>query len=103
MSFVIKKSRRIEYDLLAAAYWYDEQQPGLGEEFLDECDAVIATLSSSALLYAVRFADVRCVRLRRFHRYGVFYVIRGEEVRLVAIHHGSRDSRWLRERRRQLD
>ena len=103
MSFVIKKSRLIEYDLLAAASWYDEQQPGLGEEFLDECDAVVATLSSNALLYAVRFADVRCLRLRRFHRYGVFYVIRGDEVRLVAIHHGSRDSRWLRARRRQLD
>lgn len=103
MSFVVKKPRLVEEDLLAAALWYDEQQPGLGDEFLDECDAVIASLSVGALLYAVRFADVHCVRLRRFHRYGVFYVIRGDEVRLLAIHHGSRDSHWLHGRRRQLD
>jgi hypothetical protein len=45
---------------------------------------------------------VRCVRLKRFHSYGVFYVIRGDEVRLLAIHHGARDSHWLRERSEHL-
>jgi plasmid stabilization system protein ParE len=102
MSFAVKKLRFIEEDQLDAADWYDRQQPGLGDDFLDECEAVIASLSSNALLYSVRFEDVRCVRLKRFHRYGVFYVIRNDEVRLLAIHHGARDSQWLRERKIQV-
>ncbi len=102
MNFAVKRPRPVEDDQLAAAAWYDEQQPGLGDDFLDESDAVIAALADKALLYAVRFEDVRCVRLKRFHKYGIFYVIRGDEVRLLTIHHGSRDDRWLRERRKQL-
>ena len=102
MSFVIKRPRLVEEDQLAAAVWYAGQQPGLGDAFLDESETLIASLAANALLYSVRFADVRCLRLRRFHRYGVYYVIRGGEVRLLAIHHGARDPKWLHQRRRQL-
>ena len=102
MSFVVRKHRLVEADQLFAAVWYDEQQPGLGDDFLDESERVISSLTKNALLYSVRFDDVRCVRLRRFQPYGVFYVIRGSEVRLIAIHHGARDEHWLRERRQQL-
>lgn len=103
MSFVIRRPRLVEEDLLAAALWYDEQQPGLGDAFLDEADTIISTLADKALLYSVRFDDVRCLRLHRFHKYGVYYIIRGDEVRVVAIHHGSRDQRWLLDRKRLLD
>jgi plasmid stabilization system protein ParE len=102
MKFAVKKPRPVEDDQLAAALWYDEQQPGLGDEFLDESESVIASLSVTALLHAPKFADVRCARLRRFHPYGVFYVIRGEEVRLLAIQHGARHPRRLHKRRQQL-
>ena len=102
MKFVIRKPRPVEADQLAAARWYDEQQPGLGDDFLNETEAVINALADHALLYSVRFADVRCVRLRRFKRYGVFYLIHGQEIILLAIHHGSRDPRWVHERRKQL-
>jgi plasmid stabilization system protein ParE len=102
MSFAVKKHRLVEEDQFAAADWYDRQQPGLGDDFLDESEAIIASLSANALLYSIRFEDVRCVRLKRFHKYGVFYVIRGDEVRLLAIHHGARDLHWLQERRKQL-
>ncbi len=35
MSFAVRKPRAVEEDQLQAAVWYDEQQPGLGDEFLD--------------------------------------------------------------------
>jgi plasmid stabilization system protein ParE len=102
MSFAVRTPRVVEEDQLLAAVWYDEQQPGLGDEFLNEVESVVASLAKNALLFSVRFADVRCARLRRFHKYGVYYAIRGDEVRLLAIHHGARDPRWLHERRRLL-
>jgi hypothetical protein len=36
MKFAVKRLRPVEADQLAAALWYDEQLPGLGDDFLDE-------------------------------------------------------------------
>jgi hypothetical protein len=36
MRFVVKKHRLVEDDQLTAAAWDDDQQPGLGDDFLDE-------------------------------------------------------------------
>jgi plasmid stabilization system protein ParE len=102
MSFVVKRPPPVEDDLLAAAIWYDEQMPGLGDEFLDEAEAAIATLTVNALIYAVRFDDVRCLRLRRFHPYGIFYTVRGRDIIVLAIHHGARDPDGLSARSRKF-
>jgi hypothetical protein len=102
MKFAIRRPRLVESDQLAAAVWYDEQQPGLGDDFLNESEAAIKSLAGDALLYSIRFADVRCIRLRRFKRYGVYYIIHGEEVIVLAIHHGARDPKWLQQRRQEL-
>ncbi|HXI71252.1 MAG TPA: hypothetical protein VNN22_12920 [Verrucomicrobiae bacterium] len=66
MKFAVRKLRPADADALKAAAWYDEQQPGLGDAFFDDVDAAIAALAENPLIYSVRFADVRCVRLRRF-------------------------------------
>ena len=103
MKFAVRKLKPADADALKAAAWYDEQQPGLGDAFFDELDAAIASLSENPLLCSVRFADVRCIRLRRFTDYGVFYLITGREIWVLAVHHGARHPRWLRERRHRLD
>ena len=102
MRFAVKKLRAAEADALAAATWYDEQLPGLGSAFLDELEAAVARLNENPELFAIRFSDVRCVRLRRFKDYGVFYLIVGHEVRVIAVHHGARHPRSLRARRSEL-
>ena len=66
MKFAVRKLRPAETDALKAALWYDEQLPGLGVVFFDELDAALALLADNPLIYAIRFADVRCIRLRRF-------------------------------------
>lgn len=102
MSFVVRTIPHAEEDMIEAARWYDRRELGLGEQFLDEVDAVVSSLAERALLYAVRFADTRRAPLRRFKKYGVFYVIRGEEVVVFAVVHGSRSPRWSRLRRKLL-
>ena len=64
MSFVVKKLPPAEQDALEAAIWYEERQPGLGEEFLSEIDRAVQALRKSALFHRIRFADVR--RGRRY-------------------------------------
>jgi toxin ParE1/3/4 len=98
MSFVVRKLPLAEQDLLDAAIWYEERQLGLGEEFLVEVDRAARKLSESALHHRLRFADVRRAPLHRFKFYGIYYVIRGEEVWILAIFHGRRHPRVLQER-----
>jgi plasmid stabilization system protein ParE len=95
---VVRKLPLAEQDALEAAIWYEQRQPGLGEEFLDEVDRAVRTLSESALHYRIRFADVRRTPIQRFKFYGIYYVTRDEEVWILAIFHGRRHPRALQER-----
>ena len=102
MNYAVKRLDLAEADALVAARWYDQQQSGLGDEFLSEIERAIAALGRNPLLYSVRFGDVRCAPVQRFKAYGVFYVIRGAEVWVFSVFHGARHPRWLRERRRGI-
>ncbi len=102
MSFVVKKLPLAEQDALEAAIWYEERQPGLGDEFLSEADRAVDALSESALLHRIRFADVRRAPIHRFKFYGVYYIVREQEVWILAIFHGRRHPRWLQRRRGQM-
>ncbi|MEK7685574.1 MAG: type II toxin-antitoxin system RelE/ParE family toxin [Verrucomicrobiota bacterium] len=95
MKFVVKKRRLAEDDAVAAAAWYDEQLPGLGGDFLDEVEAAVSSLADNALIHSIRFTDVRCVRLQRFKDYGAYYLIRGNEVWVLAVLHGAREVQKL--------
>jgi len=48
-------------------------------------------LEREALLYAVRFADVRRINLRAF-RHGVFYFVTAEAAVVLAVLHAARDT-----------
>jgi len=102
MKFVVRKLKPVDSDLLRAAVWYENQQPGLGDAFVDDLDAAIGLLSENPLIYSVRFNEVRCIRLRRFTSHGNYYLMVGGEIWILAVHHGARHPRWLRERRRKL-
>jgi hypothetical protein len=41
MSFVVRKLPAAERDALEAAIWYEERQPGLGDDFLNEVDRTV--------------------------------------------------------------
>jgi len=99
MNFVVRKRSLAEADAADAALWHEAQAPGLGGDFLDEVEAAITSLEQDALLYRVRFSEVRCLRLRRFKAYGVYYVIRGPEVWVLAVLHGAREVEKLLQQR----
>jgi toxin ParE1/3/4 len=99
MRFVVKKLPIAEQDTLEAALWYDEREQGLGDDFLNEVDAAVKRLTYSALVHRIRFADVRRAPVLRFKFYGIYYLIREQEVWIIAIEHGRRHPRHLQQRR----
>jgi toxin ParE1/3/4 len=98
MSLVVRRLPLAKQDTLDAAIWYEQRQPGLGDEFLDEVDRAVRVLSESPRHHRTRFADVRRAMIHRFKFYGIYYTIREEEVWILAIFHGRRHPRRLQKR-----
>ena len=96
----LKNHRLVGADFQSAYGWYEEECPGLGLEFAAEFRRAYHKLRQGSLLYAVRFSGIRRVNLERFS-YGIFYTVKQNEVRVLAVLHASRDTEYiLAERRR---
>jgi toxin ParE1/3/4 len=85
-----------EADIAAAYVYYEEASEGLGAEFLRAVEASLAIIERTPQLYAVVHREVRRALLWRFP-YGIFYVIDGDTVVVLACFHARRDpAQWQR-------
>lgn len=76
--------------------WYESKAEGLGAEFIRAVDACLATIERNPTVYAVVHKQVRRALLRRFP-YGIFYLIEGKTIVVIACFHAHRDpKRWRR-------
>ena len=103
MKLTVRFTDEALLDQIEAASWYERQRQGLGHSFATEVSAAARNLETAALAHAVRFADVRRVGLRRFTAYGLFYIVRGEQVTIFSVTHRARNPAWLRRKRERLD
>lgn len=97
---IIKKHRLVAADFRSAFDWHEDQRSGLGLEFAADFRRAYERLRQGPLLYAIRFGNVRRLNLERFS-YGLFYVVRGNEIWVLAILHASRDSEEILKERRK--
>jgi hypothetical protein len=82
--------------MLGAARYYDAQQDGLGNEFLDEIALVIGRIKASPVLIAPFAGDFRSRLLSRFP-YGLVYRLNGDDALIIAVaHHARRQGYWTR-------
>lgn len=77
--------------------WYEQQQVGLGDEFLAALDEAFRRLQEAPEMHQVVHRDVRRAMPRRFP-YGIFYRVHADRVEVIAVHHGRRDPRSWRSR-----
>jgi toxin ParE1/3/4 len=91
----------VEADATDAAEWYERQQAGLGAAFVAEYRERLHHLPDEALLYAVRFHDIRRVNLPKFP-YGIFYFLVENGIVILGVLHGARDSEAELARRRKI-
>ena len=96
----LKRHPLVRADLQSAYDWYEDELPGLGSEFRQEFFRAYRKVGQQPLLYSVRFSGIRRLNLARFS-YGIFYTVQRDEVRVLAVLHGSRETKnVLTERRR---
>ncbi|HEX5399741.1 MAG TPA: hypothetical protein VFY06_11920 [Verrucomicrobiae bacterium] len=81
---------RLEYD--EAILWYDEQQPGLGDEFEAEVNRVIGEILKNPERF--RFASLKSRKARlleKFHRYSIYFSIQPDHISIVSVFDGARN------------
>jgi plasmid stabilization system protein ParE len=89
---------KAESDMLAAARWYEEQNPGLGTEFLRAAETCIAAVDRNSHMYAVVYKDIRRALFRRFP-YGLFFLLSDETTTVIACFHGRQSLARLKHRK----
>jgi toxin ParE1/3/4 len=96
MAYRLTVSDRAAREIGEAYEWYQEQSPGLGNEFLDALDVQFQSIIGSPQLYAQTQRGIRRALLPRFP-YGVFYAAKREVISVLAVVRTSRSPRrWPR-------
>lgn len=74
--------------------WYEQRQSGLGRDFLDEVERVLADITANPARYGFAETDIREGLLNRFP-YAIYYRVLTDRIRVLAVYHSSRDpSGW---------
>ena len=77
-------------DIAGSQKWYEERASGLGDEFVEAVDEILASVTKHPLAFPVVRNVVRRALTRRFP-YGVFFLLAEETVVVLAVLHQSRD------------
>ena len=86
MNWVVLLRPAAESDLTAARDWYEQQQPGLGSEFVDEVAAAMRLLESVPERERLYYRNFRRVLLDRFP-YKIFYQVIDRRVVIFRVLH----------------
>ena len=85
-----------EVDITDAAVWYEQQQAGVGHEFLGEVESAISAAAENPFRYPRlrRTPEVRRVLMQRFP-YRVFFIRRAQDIVVFRVLHSARaDREW---------
>jgi plasmid stabilization system protein ParE len=96
MTFRFVDAALAEYP--AAGRYYNQQVPGLGDDFVDEIEAGVRKILATPFTWRVVEDDVRRFLVSRFP-YGIYYTIENDVVIIWAIKHLHRDPDYWQQRR----
>ncbi len=86
-----------EEELSAAALWYEGQQAGLGDDFVNEFESTLHRILRVPVQWRVFQGENRKLNFHRFP-YAIVYSLHGETLFLKAVMHLSRRPFYWRDR-----
>src|SRR5688572_5568358 len=89
--------RAAKRDLEEGRRWYEDRRPGLGQEFVSSVETALALIREFPLIFPKVDSRIRRARTERFP-FGIFYLIDGQTIRVIAVLHNARSSVWWRSR-----
>jgi hypothetical protein len=94
---LVVRHPEVAAELQAAALWYEDRQPGLGEDFLTEYEFVIAEILSDPRRWRTFYRSNRKLNFRRFP-YALIYSVEPNSIRVKAVAHLHRRPFYWRDR-----
>lgn len=95
MSYLLVVRPEVDADLIEVEAWYEQQESGLGREFLRAARETIDSLSANPLIYQVRSRkQVRWAYPHGFPYRIIFRVIRDTVVIYAVVHAARHDRNW---------
>ena len=96
MSYRLVVRPEVDADLIEAEAWYEQQEAGLGREFLRAARETIDSLSANPLIYQVRSRrqQVRWAYPHRFPYRLIFRVVKDTVVIYAVVHTARQDRHW---------
>ena len=92
MSRILQLSRAAQRDIDKAFVFYERQQPGLGDGFVEAVDRCLERIKQFPESFAIIKKNLRLAMVSRFS-YLVVYRITENHIRVSAVVHGSRHPR----------
>ena len=93
-----------EGDIAEALQYYDNRQPGLGDEFLLEYEQFLSRICANPEHFTPvlnsRGKEVRKVRMERFSSYTIFFECSPDTIKICMVWHGARNPDDLKRRLR---
>ena len=90
MQFNYQLSLEAENDILESYVWYENQQVGLGERFLQVLDEAKEAILANPISYRIIFKK----KIRAYHLAGfpfsIYYSIEGNELNVLSVFHMAR-------------
>jgi plasmid stabilization system protein ParE len=80
----------VRHEIDDAFRWYEQRRPGLGSDFLDDVQMVLAEIDANPARYGFAERDIREGLLNRFP-FAVYYRVLANRIRILAVYHASRD------------
>jgi plasmid stabilization system protein ParE len=97
VTFKVVIRRDAKSDIDDAHSWYEEQQSGLGSEFLDAVALALTRIAEGPLRFPISEGDARRALVRRFP-YSIYFRVRGEDLRVIAVAHQQRNPKLIKRR-----
>lgn len=82
--------RAVQGEVAEACDWYDDRREGLGNEFFQELERVLAVISLHPTFFSPHTRGRRKAQMKRFP-YGIYYRILEDRVSVLAVCHHKRD------------
>jgi plasmid stabilization system protein ParE len=90
MNYVLVFRLEARNELDDAYSWYESQQLGLGDNFLEQVEKTLTRICQVPESYPAVYRDVRRSIVRRFP-YTIYYRVISSRMIITAVFHGNRD------------
>jgi plasmid stabilization system protein ParE len=86
MTYKIEVSEEAEMDIIVAYEWYEQQKPGLGEEFKVAINNSFYDIAKNPQYYSYKRKNIRGYIVKRFP-YLILYVIKQTDINVISVFH----------------